>query len=133
MEEHIRIQTNIIIEFFCNSVSEINTAKLPSQQITAKPLFPLKKICKAWTCIYRAYHVSEWLFPKHSNSGFIKLSSFMISNFSSWALCDSEVESLLQIISWILQNIINMLHFCWWKFSANSNETLQHGLLSKKG
>lgn len=43
--------------------------------------------------------MSEMFFPKHGNPGFIKLSSFMISNFSSVALCDSEVESLLQIIS----------------------------------
>jgi len=43
--------------------------------------------------------MNEMFFPMHSSPGFMKFSRFMISNFSSLALGDSEVESLLQIIS----------------------------------
>lgn len=50
--------------------------------------------------------MSEMFFPMYVNPGFIKLLSFMNSSFSSLSLCDS--ESLLQIISQILKNIINI-------------------------
>lgn len=52
--------------------------------------------------------MSEKVFPKCGNPGFIKLSVFMISKFSSLGLHDSEVDSLMQIIRWNLQNMISI-------------------------
>lgn len=52
--------------------------------------------------------MSKKVFPKCGNSGSIKLSIFMISNFSSLGLHDSEVDTLMQIIRWNLQNMISI-------------------------
>lgn len=52
--------------------------------------------------------MGEMFFLMYVNAGLIKLLSFLNSSFSSLSLCDSEVQTLLQNISQILQNIINI-------------------------